>query len=77
MVDQLRKLSGEEISPGDLEIMMAYAYEGMYRSSYNGEMVDFEQKLWKGSCLVNKMNAGILKKYAPVERDSTRPYLIS
>jgi hypothetical protein len=67
----------EAISPADLDMMIAYAYEGMYRSSYIGQMVDFEQKLWKVSCLVNKMNAGILKKCASVERDSTRPYLIS
>ena len=68
LVEQLRKLSGEEISPADLEMMMAYAYEGMYRSSYIGEMVEFEQKLWKVSCIFNKMNNGILRKYAPVER---------
>jgi len=51
-------------------MMMAYAYEGVYRSSYIGEIVEFEQKLWKISCLVNKMNVGILKKSVPVERQS-------
>lgn len=68
LVEQLRRFYGEEISPADLEMMMAYAYEGMYRSSYIGEMVEFEQKLWKVSTIVNKMNGGILKKHAPVER---------
>jgi predicted phosphodiesterase len=68
LIEQLRKLSGEEISPADLEMMMAYAYEGMYRSSYIGEMVDFEQKLWKVSCIFNRMNNGIHRKYPSVER---------
>jgi predicted phosphodiesterase len=70
LVEQLRKLSGDEIQPADLEMMMSYAYEGIYRSSYIGEMVEFEEKLWKISSLFSKVKTGILRsfKYTPVER---------
>lgn len=70
VVEQLRKLSGEEISPADLEMMMAYAYEGIYRSCYIGEMVGFEERLWKVSNIIDKMNTGVLKtlKCTQVER---------
>jgi predicted phosphodiesterase len=70
VVEQLRKLSGEEISPADLEMMMTYAYEGIYRSSYIGELVEFEEKLWKVSSIISEMRTGILKtfRHTPVER---------
>jgi predicted phosphodiesterase len=70
MVEKLRKLSGEEISPADLEMMMAYAYEGIYRSSYIGELVEFEEMLWKASSIISGMKTGILKtfRHMPVER---------
>lgn len=70
VVEQLRRLSGEEISPADLEMMMAYAYEGIYRSSYIGELVEFEEKLWKASNVISGMKTVILKTFRqmPVER---------
>jgi UDP-2,3-diacylglucosamine pyrophosphatase LpxH len=70
LVEQLRKLSGEEISPADLEMMMTYAYESIYRSSYVGEMVDFEERLWKVSSIFHRAKAGILRtlRFTPVER---------
>ncbi len=70
LVKQLRKLSGEEISPADLEMMMTYAYESIYRSSYVGEMVDFEERLWRVSSIFHRVKAGLLRtlRLTPVER---------
>ncbi len=70
LVEQLRRLSGEEISPADLEMMMTYAYESIYRSSYIGEMVDFEERLWKASSIFQRIKAGLLRtlRFTPVER---------
>jgi predicted phosphodiesterase len=70
VVEQIRRLSGEEISPADMEIMMAYAYESMYRSSFIGEMVEFEETLWKVSSIISRMRTSLLKtfRYTPVER---------
>ncbi len=70
MIEGLRRLSGEEISPADLEIMMTYAYEGIYRSSYIGEMVDLEERLWSVSSLFHRVRGGLLKtfRFTPVER---------
>jgi UDP-2,3-diacylglucosamine pyrophosphatase LpxH len=70
MVEQLRRLSGEEISPADLEMMMTYAYESIYRSSYIGEMVDFEERLWKVSSMFQRFKAGLQRtfRFTPVER---------
>jgi len=70
MVEQLRRLSGEEVSPADLEMMMTYAYESIYRSSYIGEMVDFEERLWKVSSVFHRFKAGVLRtlRFTPVER---------
>lgn len=69
VVERIRKISGEEPSPADLERMMAYAYESIYRSSYIGEVVDLEEKLWKVSSAMSMIKAGALRifKYAPVE----------
>ncbi len=70
LVEKLRKLSGEELSPADLEMMMAYAYESIYRSSYIGEMAEMEEKLWKVSSIFSKVSTGILRtfRFTPVER---------
>lgn len=70
LVEQLRRLSGEEISPADLEMMMTYAYESIYRSGYIGEMVDFEERLWKVSSILHRVKAGLLRtfRFTPVER---------
>ena len=69
VVERIRRISGEEPSPADLERMMAYAYESIYRSSYIGEMVDLEERLWKVSSAVSRIKAGVFKtfKYTPVE----------
>lgn len=70
LVEQLRKLSGEEISPSDLEMMMTYAYESIYRSSYVGEMVGFEESLWRVSSIFHRVKAELLRtlRFTPVER---------
>lgn len=59
LVEKLRRLSGEELAPADLEIMMTYAYEGLYRSASIGEMVSFETSIWKASGLLQWLNAGV------------------
>ena len=59
LVEKLRKLSGEEFLPADLEMMMTYAYEGIYRSACIGEMVSFENSIWKASSLLQRINAGV------------------
>jgi predicted phosphodiesterase len=59
LVEKLRRLSGEEFLPADLEMMMTYAYEGLYRSACIGEMVSFENSIWKASSLLLKVNAGV------------------
>ena len=48
LVEKLRRLSGEEFLPADLEMMMTYAYESIYRSAYIGEMVSFEELYLEG-----------------------------
>lgn len=63
IVEQLRSLSREETSPADLELMMAYVYESMYRSSYIGEMVNFEDKLWKISNTFGRLRGGIMRNF--------------
>jgi len=70
IVEKLRKLSGEEITPADLERMMAYAYESIYRSSYIGEMAEMEERLWKVSSIFSRVRTGILRtfRFTPVER---------
>ena len=59
LVEKLRRLSGEELAPADLEIMMTYAYEGLYRSASIGEMVSFETSIWKASGFLQWLNAGV------------------
>jgi len=70
VVEKLRGLSGGEITPGDLEMMMAYAYESIYRSGYIGEMVELEERLWKVSSMFGRVKTGILKtfRFTPVDR---------
>ncbi|MCK9567104.1 MAG: UDP-2,3-diacylglucosamine diphosphatase [Methanothrix sp.] len=69
MVEKLRRISGEEFLPADLEMMMTYAYEGIYRSACIGEMVSFENSIWKASSLLQRFNAGFFsnKRHACVE----------
>ena len=71
MVEKLRRLSGEESLPADLEMMMTYAYEGIYRSACIGEMVSFENSIWKASSLLQRFNAGVFsnqhQRHASVE----------
>ncbi|MCK9440033.1 MAG: UDP-2,3-diacylglucosamine diphosphatase [Methanothrix sp.] len=69
MVEKLRRISGEEFLPADLEMMMTYAYEGIYRSACIGEMVSFENSVWKASSLLQRFNAGFFsnKRHACVE----------
>jgi predicted phosphodiesterase len=69
LVDCLRQLSGEELSPADLERMLTYAYESIYRSSCMGDVVKFEESLWKASVLFRRFREGVLKtlRFTPVE----------
>ena len=69
LVEKLRRLSGEELLPADLEMMMTYAYEGLYRSACIGEMVSFENSVWKASSLLQRFNAGVFsnQRQASVE----------
>ncbi|HOV81215.1 MAG TPA: metallophosphoesterase [Methanothrix sp.] len=55
IVERMRRLSGEEILPSDLEMMMTYAYESIYRTAYIGEMVSFEDLIWRASGLLHSM----------------------
>jgi predicted phosphodiesterase len=70
LVDYLRQLSGEEITPADLERMLTYAYESIYRSSSMGDVVRFEEGLWKASGLFRRFREGVLStlSFTPVER---------
>jgi hypothetical protein len=72
MVERLRRASGEELLPDDLEMMMTYAYESLYRSAYIGEMLDLEARLWKASGLLHRFREGVRissNSFVPVERD--------
>ncbi len=70
VVEKLRRLSGEELLPADLEMMMTYVYESIYRSAYIGEMANFEDRIWKVSGLLQWFKAGIFRaqRFKPVER---------
>jgi UDP-2,3-diacylglucosamine pyrophosphatase LpxH len=70
LVETLRKLSGEEQLPADLEMMMTNAYESIYRSAYIGEMVDFEELLWNVSRVLQRFKSGVFRnqRWTPVER---------
>lgn len=65
----IRRLSGEPVLPADLERMMAYAYESIYRSCYLGEAVEIEESLWRVSSVFERFRSGVLKtfRYSPVE----------
>ena len=63
LVKKLRRLSGEEFLPADLEMMMTYAYESIYRSACIGDMVYFENSIWKASSLLQRFNAGIFSNH--------------
>ncbi|HOT06663.1 MAG TPA: metallophosphoesterase [Methanotrichaceae archaeon] len=70
VVENLRRLSGEPVSPADLERLMTYAYESIYRSSYVGEFVELEERIWKASTVLDRVRSGIRKtfRFIPVER---------
>ena len=70
VVETLRKLSGEDQLPADLEMMMTHSYENIYRSACIGEIVDFEELLWKASLMLQRLKAGVLRnqRSKPVER---------
>jgi UDP-2,3-diacylglucosamine pyrophosphatase LpxH len=70
VVEKLRKLSGEEITPADLETMMTYTYESIYRSGSIGEIVELEERIWKVSSIFERVRTEILKtfRFTPVER---------
>lgn len=70
VVEKLRRLSGEEVLPADLEMMMTYVYESIYRSACIGEMVNFEDRIWKVSSLLQWFKAGIFRgsRFLPVKR---------
>lgn len=65
----IRRLSGEPVLPADLERMMAYAYESIYRSCYLGEAVEIEESLWRVTSIFDKVRSGVLRtlRYSPVE----------
>ncbi len=71
MVEKLRHFSGDKFLPADLEMMMTYVYEGIYRSACIGEMVSFENSIWKVSSLLQRFNAGVFsnqhQRHASVE----------
>jgi predicted phosphodiesterase len=59
LVEKLRRLSGEEFLPADLEMMMTYTYESIYRSACIEEVVFFEDSIWKASSLLQRFAVGI------------------
>jgi len=65
----IRRLSGEPVLPADLERMMAYAYESIYRSCYLGEAVEIEESLWRVTSIFERVRSGVLRtlRYSPVE----------
>ena len=63
LVEKLRRHSGVEFLPADLEMMMTYAYEGLYRSACIGEMVSFENTIWRASGLLQRFNTGVFSNH--------------
>jgi len=57
IMDRLRRISGGEPLLSDREMMMTYTYESIYRSASIGEMVSFEDSLWKASRLLLRFNS--------------------
>jgi len=66
-LEKLRRLSGTEISPSDMETIITYAYEGIYRSSYIGEIARLEERIWSASSALHRFKTGIFKKSLPTE----------
>lgn len=66
-LEKLRRLSGKEISPADMETMITCAYEGIYRSSYIGEIASLEERIWSASSALQRFKTGIFKKSMPTE----------
>ena len=66
-LEKLRRLSGKEISPADMETMITCAYEGIYRSSYIGEIASLEERIWSASSALQRFKTGIFKKPMPTE----------
>ncbi len=66
-LEKVRRLSGEEISPADMEMMITCAYESLYRSSYIDEMASIEERIWNASDTLCKVKTGILGRSAPIE----------
>jgi UDP-2,3-diacylglucosamine pyrophosphatase LpxH len=62
LVEKLRRLSGGQSHPIDQEVMMAYAYESIYRSAGIDEVVSFENSLWKASCSLLRLNSSMLSR---------------
>ncbi len=59
LVEKMRRLSGEEILPADLEMMMTYAYENIYRSACIGEIVTLEDIIWKASSILQRFTMAV------------------
>ena len=66
-LEKLRRYSGNEISPADMETMITCAYEGIYRSSYIGEIANLEDRIWSASSAFHRLKSGILKRSIPTE----------
>ncbi len=66
-LEKLRRLSGKEISPADMETMITCAYEGIYRSSYIGEIANLEERIWSASSAFNRFKTGIFRRPIPTE----------
>lgn len=65
LMERMRRLSGEEILPADLEMMMTYAYESIYRSACIGEMVSLEDFIWKASGLLQRFTMAVFSQQHP------------
>jgi len=59
LMERLRRISGEESIPSDREMMMTYTYESIYRSAGIGEVVSFEDSIWKASSLLLRFNSRV------------------
>ena len=66
-LEKLRRFSGKEISPADMETMITCAYEGIYRSSYIGEIANLEERIWSASNALHRFKTGIFKRSVPTE----------
>ncbi|MFB3765290.1 MAG: UDP-2,3-diacylglucosamine diphosphatase [Methanotrichaceae archaeon] len=66
-LEKLRLLSGKEISPADMETMITCAYEGIYRSSYIGEIASLEERIWSASSALHRFKTDIFKRSMPTD----------